>query len=43
MIEAEIPEPLAKEAKMNTTTRQEADEYVLEKVQDMDIKLTWPN
>ena len=41
MFEAEIPEPLAKEARMNSRTPEEANEYVLERVDQ--VRLVWPD
>jgi hypothetical protein len=43
MLEAKIPQELAQEARMNSTTLQEANAYVLEEAKDMDIKLVWPD
>jgi len=43
MIEAEIPEWLVKEARMNSRSPDEANEYVCEKAKDMDVKLVWPD
>jgi len=41
MIEAEIPEPLAEEAKMNSRTIEEAEEYVMDRVDQ--VRLVWPD
>ena len=41
MIEAEIPESLAQEAKMNSRTIEEAEEYVMDRVDQ--VRLVWPD